>query len=173
MCCRPLITSKSCASEIPFHGSKSLEIASGRDLGCMADVANGVSPTYFYQTEHRIQFRCCPMRFLGFSNHENEASRQEMLKRSTVCGTFSRSGWSVVRSASLSKGGNSKKRPSQHIHKVPTRNNKASRRILQTTLVFIDQKSSFSFGATPDVILQCIKHTEVVHSWNICYDTNS
>jgi hypothetical protein len=36
-------------------------------------------------------------------------SRQEISKWSTVCSTFSRSGWSVVRSASLAKGGTSKK----------------------------------------------------------------
>jgi hypothetical protein len=30
---------------------------------------------------------------------------------------FSRSGWSVVRSASLAKGGTLKKRPSPHLHK--------------------------------------------------------
>jgi hypothetical protein len=37
--------------------------------------------------------------------------------RQTVCGTFSRSGWSVVRSASLTKGGTLKKRLSPHLHK--------------------------------------------------------
>jgi hypothetical protein len=37
---------------------------------------------------------------------------------------FSRSGWSIVRSASLAKGGTSEKRPSPHLHKVPTRSNK-------------------------------------------------
>jgi hypothetical protein len=50
-----------------------------------------------------IQSRSLAMRFLGFSNHEKGAPRQEISKRSTVCGTFSGSGWSVVRSASLSK----------------------------------------------------------------------
>jgi hypothetical protein len=50
------------------------------------------------------------MRFLGFSNHEKGAlRRQEISKWSTVCSTFSRSGWSVVRSASLAKGDTSKK----------------------------------------------------------------
>jgi hypothetical protein len=47
-----------------------------------------------------------------------------------------RSGWSVVRSASLAKGGASKKRPSPHLHKVPTRSNKMSPRTLQTALVY-------------------------------------
>jgi acyl-CoA synthetase (AMP-forming)/AMP-acid ligase II len=37
--------------------------------------------------------------------------------------TFSRSEWSVVRSASLAKAGTSKKRPSPHLHKTPTWSN--------------------------------------------------
>jgi hypothetical protein len=52
-----------------------------------------------------IHSRSRPMRFLGFSNHEKGAPSQENLKSSTVCSTFSRSGWSVVRSASLTEGG--------------------------------------------------------------------
>jgi hypothetical protein len=36
------------------------------------------------------------MWFLGFSNHEKGAPRQEILKCSTVCSTFLRSGWSIV-----------------------------------------------------------------------------
>jgi hypothetical protein len=47
-----------------------------------------------------IQSRSRLMRFLGFSNHE---------KGSTGCSKFLRSGWSVVRSASLTKGGTSKR----------------------------------------------------------------
>jgi hypothetical protein len=42
---------------------------------------------------------------------------------------FSRSGWSVVRCASLAKGGTSKKRPSPHLHKVSTRSNKVGTNI--------------------------------------------
>jgi hypothetical protein len=56
--------------------------------------------------------------------------------RQTVCSTFLRSGWCVVRSATLAKGSTSKKRPSPHLHKVPTRSNKASPRIFQTALVY-------------------------------------
>jgi hypothetical protein len=75
------------------------------------------------------------MRFLGFSNHEKGAPMQEILKWSTVCSTFSRSGWSVVRSATLDKGGSSKKGLSPHLQKFPTRNNRVSPRTLQTALV--------------------------------------
>jgi hypothetical protein len=73
------------------------------------------------------------MRFLGFSNHEKRAPRQEI---SMCCSTFSRSGWSVVRSASPTKGSTSETRPSPHLHKVPTRSNKASPRTFQTAIVF-------------------------------------
>jgi hypothetical protein len=66
------------------------------------------------------------MRFLGFSNREKGALRQEISKWSTVCSSFSRSGWSIVRSWSLAKGGTSKTRPSLHLHKVPTQSNNVS-----------------------------------------------
>jgi hypothetical protein len=38
--------------------------------------------------------------------------------------------------ASLAKGGTSKKRPSTHLHKVPSRSNKVSPRTFQTALVY-------------------------------------
>jgi hypothetical protein len=59
--------------------------------------------------------------------------------RLTVRSTFSRSGWSVVRSASLAKGGTWKRRASPHLHKVPTRSNKVSPRTLQTALVALNE----------------------------------
>jgi hypothetical protein len=102
----------------------------------------GVLPIHFFQAEHRIQFRSRPMRFLGFSNHEKGAPRQEVSKWSTVCSTFSRSECSVVRSASLAKGDTSKNRPSPHLHKVPTRSNKVSPWTFQRTLVCFRSMSS-------------------------------
>jgi hypothetical protein len=104
--------------------------------GLYGECSNGVPPIHFFQAEHRIQLRSRPMRFLGFSNHEKRVLRQEISKLSTVCSTFSRSGWSVVSSASLAKGGTSKKRPSPHLHKVPTRSNVVSPWTLQTALVY-------------------------------------
>jgi hypothetical protein len=77
------------------------------------------------------------MRFLGFSTHEKGAPMQEISKWSTDCSTFSRSGWSVVRSASLAKGDTSKKIPSPHLHKVPSRSNKVSPRTLKTAHVYV------------------------------------
>jgi hypothetical protein len=69
--------------------------------GLYGGYSYGVLLIHFFQAEHRIQFRFRPMRFLSFSNREKGAPRQEILKWSTVCSTFSRSRWSVVRSASL------------------------------------------------------------------------
>jgi hypothetical protein len=88
----------------------------GRDLGCIAETDRKVDRWNPIRTS-TIQSRSRPMRFLGFSNHEKGAPRQKISKWSTVCSTFSRSGWSVARSASLAKGGTSKKRPSPHLHK--------------------------------------------------------
>jgi hypothetical protein len=115
-----------------WHGARS-----GLYGGC----SNGVPLIHFFQAEHRIQFRSRPIRFLSFSNLEKGTPRQEISKWSTVCSTFTRSGWSVVRSASLAKGGTSKKRPSPHLHKVPTRSNKVSSRTLQTALVIQAHKN--------------------------------
>jgi hypothetical protein len=53
-----------------------------------------------------------------------------------VCSTFSRSGWSIVRSALLAKEGTLKKRPSPHLHKVLTQSNKVSPQTLETALVY-------------------------------------
>jgi hypothetical protein len=75
-----------------------------------------------------------------FQSHNADAS-QRLLHHpkkgsfKTTVTPFSRSGWSVVKSASLAKGGILKKRPSLHLHKVPTRSNKVSPRTLQTALV--------------------------------------
>jgi hypothetical protein len=93
------------------------------------------------------------MQFLGFSIHEKGAPRQEISKWSTVCSTFSRSGWSVVKSASLAKGGNSKKRPSPHLHKVRTRSNKVSPQTFQTALVY-----SFVYSTSLSVTLYLFNH---------------
>jgi hypothetical protein len=60
------------------------------------------------------------MLFLGFCNHEKGALKQEISKSSTAHSTFLRSGWSIVRSASLAKLGTLKKRPSSYLHKVLT-----------------------------------------------------
>jgi hypothetical protein len=57
-----------------WHGARS---------GLNGGWSNGVPPIYFFEAEHRIQFRSRPMRFLGFPNHEKGAPRQEISKCST------------------------------------------------------------------------------------------
>jgi hypothetical protein len=84
-----------------WHGARS-----GPYGGC----SNEVPPIQFFRAERKLQFRSHPMRFLYFSDHETGAPRQELSLCTTGCGTFSRSGWSVVRNTSFSKGGTSKKR---------------------------------------------------------------
>jgi hypothetical protein len=72
-----------------------------------------------------IQSRCRAVRFLGFSNHEKGSSEARNFE--VIIGlhhVFEE--WSVVRSASLAKGGTSKRRPSPHLHKVPSRSNKSA-----------------------------------------------
>jgi hypothetical protein len=134
-CCRPLITSKFLASELSFHGWNSPEIAWG-EIWIESCVRLEKVDRWNPIRTSTIQSRSHPMRFMGFSNHEKGALRQEISKWSTVCSTFSGSGWSVVRRVSLAKGSTSKKRPSPHLHKAPTRSNKVSPRTLQTTLVY-------------------------------------
>jgi hypothetical protein len=123
------------------HGARS-----GLYGGCY----NGVPPIHFSQAEHRIQVRSCLHAISELSNHEKGTPRH-ISKWSTVCSTFSRSGWSVVRDTSLSKGGTSKKRPSPHLHEVPTRSNKVSPRTFQTapiilvSFLYIYNKCAFFF----------------------------
>jgi hypothetical protein len=52
----------------------------GAIYGLYVGCSDGVAPIHFFQAEHKIQFRSRPMRFLGFSNHEKGASRQEISK---------------------------------------------------------------------------------------------
>jgi hypothetical protein len=131
-CCRPLITSKFLASELPFHGWKSSELAWGRDLNlilCSAWKCESVKP----HQNIRNTIQILPHAISGLFQLRKgsfEARNFEVL-----CSTFSRIGWSVVRSASLVKGGTSKKRPSSHLHKVLTRSNKVSPRAFQTAVV--------------------------------------
>jgi hypothetical protein len=89
-CCRPLITSKLLASELSFHGWKCPEITWDK-IWIVWWMFSRVLLTHVFQSEHRIQFRSCPTRFMGFSNHEKGIPRQEISKWSMVCSTFSRS----------------------------------------------------------------------------------
>jgi hypothetical protein len=122
-CCRPLITSKFLASELLFMVRKAIN-RMGRDLDCMADVLMGLYRSTFSKPNREFNSDLAPCDFWSFPTMKTE-----------LRGTFSRSGWSVVRSASFTKGGTSRKRPSPYLHNVPTRSNKLSPRTLQTALV--------------------------------------
>jgi hypothetical protein len=99
----------------------------------VADVLMGLHRSTFSRpnTEFNTDLAACD--FWAFPAMKRELRGSS--KWSTVCSTFSRSGWSVLSSASLAKGGTSKKRPSPHLHKFPTRSNKVNPRTLQTTFV--------------------------------------
>jgi hypothetical protein len=92
--------------------------------------SNGVPPISVSASITTFQSRNAdaPLRLL---RHPNKGSFK------TTVIPFSRSGWSVVRSASLAKGSTSKNRMSQHLHKVPTRSNKVSPRTLQMVVVYM------------------------------------
>jgi hypothetical protein len=97
-----------------------------RDLDCMADVLMGFHRLVASIVTFQSRNADAPLRLL---RHPKKGSFK------TTITSFSRSGWSVLRSASLAKGGTSKKRPSPHLHKVQTRSNKVSPRTLQTALL--------------------------------------
>jgi hypothetical protein len=65
-CCRSLITSKFLASELPFHGWKSPEIAWGRDLDCMADVLMGFHRSTFSKPNTEFDSDLAPCDFWAF-----------------------------------------------------------------------------------------------------------
>jgi hypothetical protein len=73
----------------------------GARSGLYGGCSNGVPPIHFFQARNRIQFTSRPLGFLGFFNHKKGVPKREISKWSTVYRAFSRSGWSVVRSACL------------------------------------------------------------------------
>jgi hypothetical protein len=131
----------------------------GTRSGLYGGCSDEVPPIHFFKAEHRTQFRSRHMGFLVFSNHEKRAPGQEISKWSTVCSTFSRRRWSVVSSASLAKGGTSKKRLSPHLHKVPARINKVSPRTLQTAL---------TYSVTTQKIAPWTKHCPQCYNYGTC-----
>jgi hypothetical protein len=107
----------------------------GRDLDCMADVLIRFHRSTFPKpnTEFNSDLASCDFWAFPTMKRELRGKKFRSSQRSATC--FLRSSWSVVRSASLAKGGTSKKRPSPHLHEVPTRSNKVSPRTFQTALV--------------------------------------
>jgi hypothetical protein len=70
---------------------------------------------------------------------------------------FSRSGWSIVRSALLAKGGTLKKRLSPHLHKVLTWSNKVSPLTLQIALTLTNyNKSTYFYEYKDGLLSRCL-----------------
>jgi hypothetical protein len=101
----------------------------GAIYGLYGGCSNGVSPILVSASIATFQSRNADAP-VSLPSHPEKGSFK------TTVTPFSRSGWSVVKSASLTKGGTSKKRPSPNLHKVPTRNIKVSPLTLQTALVY-------------------------------------
>jgi hypothetical protein len=132
-CCRPLITSKFLAClGAPFSWLEKPRNRMGRVLNWILGKSESVEP--HQNARHTVQIS--PHAISGLFQPRKGSSEARHFEV-TVCSTFSVSRRSVVRSAALAKGGTSKKRPKPHLHKVPTRSNKASPRTFQTALVYV------------------------------------
>jgi hypothetical protein len=143
-CCRPLITSKFLASELPFNGWKSPEIAWGEIwIELCVRLGNSGSVEPHYNNRHTVKIS--PHAISGLFQPWKRSSEVRNFQAINVCSTFSGDGWSVVRSASLATGDTSKKRPSPHLHKTPTRSNKVSPWTLQTVLILWVQKTQTDY----------------------------
>jgi hypothetical protein len=68
-----LITSKFLASELPFHGWKSPEIAwTGQYLDCMVDVLMGFHQSTFFKLNTKFDSDLAPCDFWVFPTTESE-----------------------------------------------------------------------------------------------------
>jgi hypothetical protein len=120
-CCRPLIASKFFAYlGAPFSWLEKPRNRMERDLNWILHSAwkKWIGGTPLEHPPYSPDLAPCDIWAFSIMKRELRC------KKSTVCSTFSRSGWSVVRSASLAKEGTSEKRPSPHLNIVPTRSNK-------------------------------------------------
>jgi hypothetical protein len=98
----------------------------GRDLGCMEGVLMGFHRSTFSKPNTEFNSYLAQCDFWAFPTTKREFQDEKFRSDQRSAARFARSGWSVVRSASLAKGGISKKRPSPHLHKAPTRSNNVS-----------------------------------------------
>jgi hypothetical protein len=97
---------------------------SSPDLDCMADVLMGFHRSTFSKSNTEFSSDLASCDIWAFPTMKREIRGKKLRSDQQVCSTFSRSGWSIVRNASLAKVGTSKKRPSPYLHKVPARSNK-------------------------------------------------
>jgi hypothetical protein len=78
-----------------------------------------------------------PCDFWAFPTMKRELQGKKFWSDHHICSTFLRSGWSIVRSKLLAKGVTSKKRPSLHLHKVPTWSNKWVHELYKQSLYIV------------------------------------
>jgi hypothetical protein len=135
-CCRPLISSKFLASKPPFHGWKNPEIAWGEiwiEFCVRLGRSGSVGP--HYNIRHTVQIS--PHAISGLLQPWKGSSKA--INFEVINGLQHVFGKWMERfkKCSAAKGGTSKKRPSSHLHEVPTRSNKVSPRTFQTSVVFI------------------------------------
>jgi hypothetical protein len=90
--------------------------------GCLV----GFHLTIFSKPNTEFSSDIAPFNFWAFPTMKREFPGKKFRSDQRFAARFRRSGWSVLRSTSLAKGGTSKKRPSQHLHKIPTRSNNVS-----------------------------------------------
>jgi hypothetical protein len=64
----------------PFSWLEKPRNRMGRDLDSMADVLMGFHRSTFSKPNTKFNSDLAPMRFLGFSNHEKGAARQDISK---------------------------------------------------------------------------------------------
>jgi hypothetical protein len=96
----------------------------GQDWDCMANVLMGFHQSTFSKSNTEL-IQIWLYVISGLFQPWKGSSEARIL----------RSGWSIVRTALFAKGGIWEKRPSLHLHKVPTQSNKVSPQTLQMTLI--------------------------------------
>jgi hypothetical protein len=90
----------------PFSWLEKPRNRTGQDLACMADVLMGMMAVPI-RSSAPCDFWALPTNHIKRSKPPVPLSSRSLWQ--TVCSTFSRSGWSVVRSALLAKGNTSKR----------------------------------------------------------------
>jgi hypothetical protein len=106
-----------------FHGVRS-------ELNSVFSLEKWIGGTPLEHLPYSPDLAPCDFWAFPTMKRESEARNFEV-----ICITFLRSGLSIVRSASLAKGGTLKKRPSLHLHKVLTQSNKVNPQTLQMALI--------------------------------------
>jgi hypothetical protein len=134
----------------------------GAMSGLYGGCSSGVPAEQFSDPFPPYNSDLAPCDFWAFPTMKRDLRSSSLSLRQT----FLRSGWSVVRSASLPKGGTSKKRQSPHLHKVAIWINKACPRSFQTAVLIYFRVSTHgsllcsSVMCTRDIcsVLTCIQN---------------